>query len=186
MDSAQIVNKLNEKGVEFKTGLKEEEIDEIEKLYNIQFPPDLKELLMFALPISDGFVNWVDKSKENIKSITDRLNLPLEGIIFDIENNEFWMKDWGKKPSTLKDAVNIATMHYCKAPKLIPIYFHRYIPSIPFEKGNPIMSVHQTDIIYYGENLFSYFLVEFGFKKHKDIDSEKIKIIPFWSDIINQ
>src|SRR4051794_18141778 len=128
MDSAQIVKKLNEKGVEFISGLKEEEIYEIEELYNLKFPPDLKELLMFALPISDGFVNWSDKSKKNIKSITDRLNLPLDGIIFDIEHNEFWMNDWGKKPSSLKDAVNIATMYYCKAPKLIPIFSHRYIP----------------------------------------------------------
>jgi hypothetical protein len=186
MDFSQIVNILKEKGVEFTTGLKEVEIEEIEKLYNIQFPPDLKEFLMFALPISDGFVNWIDKSKENIESITDRLNWALEGIIFDIEHNEFWMNDWGKKPTSFKVAVNIATMHYNKAPKLIPIYSHRYIPSNPLEKGNPIMSVHQTDIIYYGENLFSYFLVEFDFKEHKDIGFENIKRIPFWSDIINQ
>ncbi|MDQ0201952.1 SMI1/KNR4 family protein [Neobacillus ginsengisoli] len=185
MDSVQIVNKLTEKGVKFTTGLTHKEIDEIEVLYNIQFPPDLKEFLTFALPISDGFVNWIDKSKENIESITDRLNWPLEGIVFDIEHNEFWMKDWGKKPSSLKDAVNIATMYYNKAPKLIPLYSHRYIPSTPFEKGNPIMSVHQSDIIYYGENLFSYFLVEFNFKDYDHIDFENIKRISFWGDIIN-
>lgn len=186
MDSSHIVNTLKEKGVEFTTGLKEKEIDEIEKLYNIRFPPDLKEFIMFALPISDGFVNWIDTSKENVESITNRLNWPLEGIIFDIEHDEFWMNDWGEKPSTLIGAVNVATMHYNKAPKLIPIYFHRYIPSNPLEKGNPIMSVYQTDIIYYGEHLLSYFLVEFDFKEHKDIDFKNIKRIPFWSDIINQ
>lgn len=59
------------------------------------------------------------------------------------------------------------------------------MPSFPFEYGNPIMSVHQTDIIYYGENLLSYLLVEFGLKEHEDIDFENIKYIPFWSDIIN-
>jgi hypothetical protein len=185
MNSIQIVNKLKEKGVVFANGLNEEEINEIEELYNIQFPPDLKEFLMFALPISNGFVNWKDKSKENIAKINDRLNWTLEGIIFDIEQNGFWMKEWGEKPSSLKDAMEVATMYYNKAPKLIPICSHRYISSTPLEKGNPIMSVFQTDIIYYGENLYSYLLVEFGFKKYEDIVFKEIKSIPFWSDIIN-
>jgi hypothetical protein len=185
MNPVQIVNKLKEKGVVFSTGLKEEEIIEIEKLYNIQFPPDLKEFLMFALPITNGFVNWKDKSKENIASIIDRINWPLEGIIFEIEHNVFWLKAWGEKPTSFKGAVDVATIHYNKAPKLIPICSHRYISSTPLEKGNPIMSVHQTDIIYYGENLYSYLLVEFGFKKYNDINFKKIKSIPFWSDIIN-
>ena len=95
------------------------------------------------------------------------------------------MQVWGEKPSDIKEAVNLATIYFNKAPKLIPIYYHRYIPSSPFAYGNPIMSVHQTDIIYYGENLLSYLLVEFGIKKRKDIDFEKIKKIPFWSDIID-
>lgn len=185
MDSVQIVNKLKERGVEFTTGLKREEINEIEAFYNFKFPPDLKDFLMFALPISDGFVNWKNKSKKNIKSINNRLNWTLEGIIFDIEHNEFWMREWGNKPSSLEDAVRIATFHYSNAPKLIPIFSHRYIPSIPFEEGNPILSVHRTDIIYFGEDLFSYLLVEFDFKEHKDIDFDKMKTIRFWSDIIN-
>ncbi|WP_088071925.1 hypothetical protein [Gottfriedia luciferensis] len=185
MNIVQIVDKLKEKGVKFSEGLKEKEVVEIEELYKIKFPPDLKEFLMYALPISDEFINWNDKSKGNINKITDRLQWPLEGIIFDIEHNEFWLNDWGKKPSTFKDSVDIATFHYNKAPKLIPICSHRYIPSTPYEYGNPIMSVYQTDIIYYGENLLSYLLVEFKIKKYDDIDFENIKKIPFWSNIID-
>jgi len=39
----------------------------------------------------------------------------------------------------------------------IPVYSHRYLPSEPKATGNPVLSVHQTDIIYYGNDLASYF-----------------------------
>lgn len=185
MDMEQTVKKLKEKGVVFTNGMMENEIIEIEELYNVKFPPDLKEFFKFALPISEGFLNWNDKSKININRINNRFLEPLEGIIFDIEHNEFWMQGWGEKPSDIREAVKLATMYFNNAPKLIPIWYHRYIPSTPSEYGNPIMSVHQTDIIYYGENLLSYLLVEFGFKKREDIDFDNIKEIPFWSEIIN-
>jgi len=67
---------------------------------------------------------------------------------------------------------------------LIPIYSHRYIPSRHCEINNPIFSVHQTDIIYYGENLEEYFKVEFKDKEHKDIDFDSIKHIDFWTDLL--
>jgi hypothetical protein len=48
MNFVQLVNKLIELGVEFVEGLNEEEINGIEKLYNIHFPADYKEFLMFT------------------------------------------------------------------------------------------------------------------------------------------
>lgn len=184
MDCPSIVTILKEQGVNFSVGLDKDEIVEIETIYNLRFPPDLKEFLMYALPISKGFINWRDKSKKNIKQINERLDFPLEGMIFDIENNGFWMDSWGLKPNSLKEAIEIATMNYYNAPKLIPIYSHRYIPSPPFESGNPIYSVYQTDIIFYGDNLTTYFMVEFNLKEQQDIDFDNIKEIPFWSEFI--
>ncbi|MNI63440.1 hypothetical protein D3C73_1188120 [compost metagenome] len=105
-------------------------------------------------------------------------------MLFDVKHNNFWIKEWGSKPDDFESAKNICTEHYLKAPKLIPIYSHRYIPQTPLEAGNPMMSVYQTDIIYYGENLNSYLLVEFNLKKYDEIIFESIKRIPFWSDII--
>lgn len=43
------------------------------------------------------------------------------------------------------------------ASKLIPIYSHRYLASIEVNQ-NPVFSIFGTDVIYYGENLLSYFL----------------------------
>jgi hypothetical protein len=38
-------------------------------------------------------------------------------------------------------------------PRLVPVYSHRYAPAAPAPAGSPELSVHQTDIIYYGPNL---------------------------------
>ena len=50
------------------------------------------------------------------------------------------------------------------APKLIPIYTHRYMPMID-EKNNPIFSIHGVDVICYGTRIDEYFQIEFGEKK---------------------
>lgn len=43
MDIEQTVKKLKGNGVVFIKGMTENEIIEIEELYNVKFPPDLKE-----------------------------------------------------------------------------------------------------------------------------------------------
>lgn len=143
----------------------------------------MKDFLSSALPLSNNFVNWRDTSKENIESIYARIDWPLEGMLFDIEHNVFWYDSWGEKPDNLEEAFNICKEEFKKVPKLIPICSHRYIPSEPNEAGNPIFSVYQTDIIYYGENLASYLEIEFGFKKYEQMDVSSIKDIRFWVDL---
>ncbi len=152
-------------------------------MYDIKFPPDLKEFLSIALPVSNNFVNWRNMSEGNIRSIKDRLSWPLEGMIFDIENNEFWYSGWGIQPNDVNEAIKICKNEMEKAPKLIPICSHRYIPSEPQEIGNPIFSVYQTDIIYYGEDLLLYLQIEFRIKKYEDINFDSIKDIRFWSEL---
>jgi hypothetical protein len=176
---------LMDKGVIFSDGLNQIEIKKAEKFYNIKFPPDLSEFLQYALPISKGFVNWRDFSDENVNKIKWILNCPLEGMLFDIEKNGFWMEEWGEKPQDIDEAFQICKQQYDKAPILIPIYFHRYIPSEPYEKGNPVYSVHQTDIIYYGENLESYFQIQFGKGRQEEMKHKNIKEIRFWRDIVS-
>jgi hypothetical protein len=165
MDYVELINRLKEKGVRFSDGLTEREFEDIEQNYQFKFPPDLKDFLSIALPTSDNFIDWRDMSERNVELIKKRFDWCLEGMLFDIEHNNFWIKEWGNKPNELLTAKNKCTEEYKKAPRLVPICSHRYIPVTPFESGNPILSVHQTDIIYYGENLYSYLMVEFQLKK---------------------
>ena len=43
-----------------------------------------------------------------------------------------------------------------QAPTLIPIYGHRYLPAGNGTHGHPVLSVYQTDIIFYGTDLADY------------------------------
>ena len=187
MDSLQRI--LKDKGVQFDSGLSNDEIIKIVSKFNIKFPPDLKQFLQLGLPISDSFVNWRQGliSKDTEAKIVSRLDWPLEGMLFDLQSNDFWINSWGDKPETYSEKERIAKEKYLTFPKLIPIYSHRYIPMEPMESGNPIFSVHQMDIIYYGYDLATYFANEFHFELP---DGFKIvnepKNIRFWSNWIDE
>lgn len=85
-----------------------------------------------------------------------------------------------KIQETDQRAIERARKEYEKAPLLSPIYSHRYIPAIPYEANNPIFSIRQTDIIYYG----TYFMVEFNLMQQQNLDFEQIKEVPFWSKLV--
>lgn len=110
------------------------------------------------------------------------LDWPLEGIIFDIENNDFWLREWGDRPASSNERAEVASAAVSHAPKLIPLISHRYIPTEPSESGNPVFSIYQTDIIYYGANLTHYFENEFG--GWSALDESAYRHIRFWSDLV--
>lgn len=178
--------RLSSVGVVFEDGLSEQEFAAIEAAYSFRFPDDLKLFLGYALPVSKGWVNWRSREKETIDHL---MEWPLHGICFDIEHDAFWLADWGQKPSTLKEAFAIAARHVALAPKLIPIYSHRFMPDFPTEAGNPIYSVYQTDIIFYGRDLEDYlrneFKQAFGTMKMSEHMIADFRVIPFWSDLVS-
>lgn len=139
-------------------GLSDQEVSSIEARFGFCFPPDLRCFLQQVMPASGVWVNW---RTETDAAIMERLNWPLEGIIFDVKQQAFWLDSWGKKPEDQAEAIELARREIAKAPTLIPIYSHRYIPSTPSLAGNPVFSVHQSDVIYYGYDLASYFEHEF-------------------------
>ena len=181
----QIINLLQHKGVVFDNGLSDLEMVAIEEKFRVKFPPDLQRFLQCQLPVSDSFSNWRKGliEEQTAEEIISMLNWPLEGMLFDIRSNNYWVPSWGNKPGDYESCVEIAKKHYYNYPKLIPIYSHRYIPSEPNESGNPVFSVNQMDIIYYGYDLASYFANEFNFKLNSSFEllSKPKREIDFWT-----
>ena len=80
------------------------------------------------------------------------------------------------------------------APRLIPVYAHRYLLIEPCVSGNPVLSIWQDDIIVYGQNLRNHFLAEFadllGLDRRDnlaDADEEsvrKVQSVPFWGELV--
>jgi hypothetical protein len=67
-------------------------------------------------------------------------------------------------------------------PPLVPLYGHRYLPTVPSYTGNPVLSVMQTDIIYYGNDLLDWFDYEF---RRQSVEREPRKV-PFWSWFVEE
>jgi hypothetical protein len=183
MDLPSIQATLERAGVLFERGLDTHEIDDVEQRYGFRFPPDLRRFLMHALPVSRPWVNW---RSDNEAQIRDRLDWPSEGLCFDVENDAFWLDEWGMRPAQLEDAFAIARKAVAAAPKLIPICSHRYLPERPFEEGNPVFSVHQTDVIYYGTSLQNYLENEFSyyFGTEGYVIRGPVKRIEFWTSLV--
>lgn len=172
---------LTEAGVTIAPGLACAEADRAESVIGAKFPPDLRAFLSEGLPIGQRFPNWREPESDAIR---DQLGWPLEGMAFDITNNAFWLDAWGARPLELEVALNIAKAKVAKAPRLIPIVGHRYIPAEPEAAGNPIFSVYQTDIIYYGDDLATYLRCEYNRLAYTDAVHNSLRRIRFWSDLV--
>lgn len=150
----------------------------VEDYLGCRLPPDLRTFLSYILPLGEGFPDWRDLESEPLARIVER---PLIGILFDIEHNDFWPVRWGPPPATLEERLAAAREHYRELPPLVPIYAHRYIPAEPHRVGNPIFSVWQTDVIYYGEDLADYIRAEFFRGGRSSFDD--VWQIPFWGEL---
>ena len=176
LDSDDIARGSPVHHVEFYAGLTDAEIVAVECKFDFRFPPDLRAFLQTALPRGPKFPDWRSGDEAILR---DWLNIPREGVLFDIEHNGFWLDEWGPRPDSLEKALQIGSDLIAAAPKLIPIFSHRMMPDEPHLPGNPVFSVHQTDIIRYGFNLADYLRHEFTVSGREPWPDE-IRSIRFW------
>lgn len=162
--------------VEFDAGLSSAEIAAVEERFGFRFPPDLREFLQTALPSGPQFPDW---RRGDEAALRDWLDQPRRGVLFDVEHSGFWLEEWGPRPSSLEEALRVAGELVAAAPRLIPIFLHRMMPDEPDLPGNPVFSVHQTDIIHYGFDLADYLPHEFGLPGRKSWP-EQVRPIRFW------
>lgn len=178
---AAIVESLKvEVNIDLDAGISDDEVHAAETEYGFRFPSDLRAFLQTALPVGDNFPDW--RSDDNAY-VGNRLGWPLEGMCFDIEHNDFWLDEWEPRPDSLEQAFAVARKHVSEAPTLIPIYSHRYIPEVPQQSGNPVFSVYQTDITFYGFDLLDYFAHEFKTDNPTPRPSEPRRI-EFWDLLV--
>ena len=175
MDFFKIINQMKEAGVSFSSGLTNDTVAKIEELYEIRFPDSLEAFYLTALPISAGntkFPVWNDFSPENIAFIRQLMSEPYQWLKRDIESG-FWLSTWDGK--TIDEL-------FLNAPKLIPIYSHRYVPMMN-HSAPPVISTVGRDTVCYGVSLEDYLSREFcgggtAFEKMR------VPYIPLWSDIL--
>jgi hypothetical protein len=179
----QIKAVLERAGVAFAPSLSHSEFSAVEARHGFQFPPDFRSFLAFAMPTGGKFPEWRNPGSQ---SLIEAFAWPLEGLWFDVKQNSLWLPEWGSKPADDVSAYRHLDELVQGAPKLIPIQGHRYMPSRPFESGNPVLSVYQSDIICYGLNLEDYFHNEYSFHFGRlgYQLSDEPKSVEFWASFI--
>ena len=176
---------LKNNGVKFSKGLLQDEIDEIEKIYEIKFPKSLCEFYKQGFPVSaddNRFPQWMNFSDENISKIKKRIYAPYEWLLKYVKIG-FWVPQWGETKESNDEKIQKYLEIITDAPKLIPLYSHRYMPVLDGVDNPPVISTVGRDTIIYGGNLYEYLRNEFGNRGDFFVKQNHINI-PFWSDVI--
>jgi len=156
----------------WQAGYTQSQLDDAQERYDICFPQDLIALFLEMSPV-DGY-RWETEDKR----IRKMLAWPLDMLLTEVENGSWW-PGWGDRPQERTMQQEIVREALRRAPRLIPLIAHRFIPETPANPGNPIFSMYGFDTIYYGANLTEYFTNEFS----GTCDVGETRHIEFWSDI---
>jgi len=178
-------------------GLSDDEIARIETTFGFRFADDHRAFLTAGLPVNlppapreSGVVvthaqPWPDWRHLDHDELRDRLGWPVDGVLFDVENNQFWAEAWGERPGRTGQAVKVARRELARAPAMIPVYGHRYLPAGAGTHGHPVLSMWQTDIICYGLDLADYIDREFADASRRAGDPPRNPrvTVEFWKDL---
>ncbi|MDX8140656.1 hypothetical protein SK854_00920 [Lentzea sp. BCCO 10_0061] len=167
-------------GVALEPGLTDAEFAEVEEGLGFEFADDHRALLAEVLPTGSS---WMDWRSENLDVLRRQCDWPVRGVLFDVENSDFWHESWGVRPSDVAEAVECAKEHLATVPRMIPVFSHRCLPAGRGTFGNPVLSMHQTDIIYYGFDLLDYVAAEF-YIRDPQRPWRTPKPIAFWDDLL--
>jgi len=159
-------------------GYTQGELDGAQEKFGLTFPPDLVASFLERRPVQ----GWDWRSDE--QHIREMLEWPLHGLLFDVEESGLWWPEWGDRPTQAGEPAEILRSVLRRAPKLVPLVSNRYIPSEPNEPGNPVLSINQSDVIYYGVDIADYFEREFGGDRTPLATPHRH--IRFWSDLVER
>jgi hypothetical protein len=179
-------------------GLTDAELARVERDYGFEFADDHRAFLAAGLPLNappeqsqarhqgqarrGPWPDWRDGDPDGLRR---QLDWPIEGALFDVENNGLWLPAWGQRPASPGEALDTARRHLARAPTMIPLYGHRYLPAGRGTHGHPVLSVYQTDIIVYGLDLADYIDHEFGGSGWSiDAGWTPPPMVGFWSDFL--
>ncbi|MFC4071794.1 hypothetical protein [Actinoplanes subglobosus] len=180
----EAARRLAERCRDIQPGLTGAEFDRIEQSYGFAFADDHRAFLAAGLPVGGSWPDWRNGDPQVLR---DKLTWPVEGVLYDVEHNAYWNNGWGERPAQTSVAVGRARKHLATVPTLVPVYSHRYLPAGRDTSGHPVMSMYQTDIIYYGMNLLDYVYQEFSAGpgiRRSDPRWEPLATVPFWRDLV--
>lgn len=185
----KLITHLKNSNIRVEPGLSHPEFARAEAEFSFTFPPDLKAVLSLGLPIGPGFPNWrlIGPGRGQLRA---QIELPIASVSFHIARNTLWSKSWGPRPTNPEKAIKVARNCLKRAPLLIPVFNHCYIPCNPNLAGNPVFYIDESQIFCCGYDLSDFFDREHlngpgsgcsGHSSRRSLDSV-VPITPRWID----
>ncbi|WP_433295990.1 hypothetical protein ACQP2F_37260 [Actinoplanes sp. CA-030573] len=159
------------------TGLTEDEIAATEAEFGFRFADDHRAFLAGGLPTGRGWPDWRGPDREALRTL---LAEPVEGVLFDVAENDFWYEGWGPRPTSAGAALATARGYLMTVPRMIPLYAHRFLPAAT--TGHPVLSIYQTDVVQYGNDISDWLNREFALGSPAAV--AKRPTVPFWRDLV--
>lgn len=154
----------------------DEEIDSVEKKYDVRFVPEHRQFLKILHTIDRKEINEYDdegvayKSKSPFyynwlrddKEIRDKLDGPQREILRDVLGNELWLTSWGEKVESEEEKKAIFIDWFRKTPKLLSLTSQHFLVSDETLAHRPVLSVSGSDIMVYAWSLKHFLLNAFS------------------------
>ena len=189
MEPERRIKRMKEAGIVFLRGLDEAELSRAEEMVNIRFPASLREVLRLGLPVGWGdyppdlFPRWNDFTAENVERLRDWIEQPVQWLKRDVDRNGFWADSWGAKPEDAEKTTARFDEIAAQAPRLIPLFGHRFTVSGTFSDDPPIFSSVGMDTIRYGSNFDGWIRAELD-RDWTGGNKETVPRVPFWDDVV--
>lgn len=197
-------------GTRWKAGMTQQEIDQVEKEFGAAFPSEYRAFLatlnapnkpalwflfegdeLKSAPPRNIFTDWSQGMDDAVRVENDLI----AGILFDVEHGAFWHDAWGERPDHAAQRAKHITDLVRAAPKLIPLHSHRFLVAGLDLEPTPVLSVMQSDVIYYADCIEDCLAADFpdlalGLETpDMTIDEAKcfgaLRAVPFWGALMS-
>lgn len=160
-----------------------------EASYGFEFSPEHRAFLAAGLPVAsppeDGATwrrPWPDWRHADADDLRHRLEWPVREVLGDVAHGS-WHPALGPRPAA-EERVEVARAVLARAPRLVPVYAHRFMLAGRDSVGHPVLSMWGTDIIRYGRDLAHYIDREFG-EVEENAPWAAQPLVPFWRDFLD-
>ena len=181
---------------EIAPGLTDAEFARIEGECGFEFADDHRAFLAAGLPVNTPYMSeagvfhtweqpWPEWRDGDPDDLHHQLGWPVRGVLREVEAGFQCCPAWGERPDDGETAMAVARWEVDEAPRLIPVYGHRFLPAGRGTFGSPVLSVYGTDIIRYGVDLTDYVNQEFEEPRPGHPNGFPAKVtVPFWRDYL--
>lgn len=162
-------------------GLTADEVADVEERFGFRFAPVHRAFLSIGMPRGPQWPNWRAGSA---RSLRRRVQAPVDGVVADVLEHDFWPAAWGARPTTDDDREVVARAALRTVPALVPLFAWCYLPAGERSFDAPVLTVDRTIVSVVGHDLSHY--VGRVFAEHDVAQAGRPPRVDFWSDLAEQ